>query len=45
MYNFPNLIDIQARTRIELARLGESHKVLSDAKPYTVEIHSGLKTE
>ena len=42
MYNFSNLTDIQARTRIELTRLGKSHKVLTDAKPYTVEIHHGL---
>lgn len=43
VYNFPNLTDIQARTRIELTRLGESHKVLTDAKPYPVEIHLGLR--
>jgi len=44
VYNFPNLTDIQARTRVELTKLDKSHKVLTDAKPYTVEIHSGLKT-
>ncbi|MCE2400218.1 hypothetical protein J4G08_04940 [Candidatus Poribacteria bacterium] len=39
VYNFPNLTDIQTRVRSELSKLQESHKVLTDAKPYTVEIH------
>ena len=42
VYNFPNLTDIQVRARAELTRLDESHKVLTDAEPYTVEIHHGL---
>ena len=42
MYNFPNLTDIQARARIELTKLDESHKVLTDAKLYPVETHQGL---
>lgn len=45
VYNFPNLTDIQDRARAELIKLDESHKVLTDAKPYTVEIHAGLRTE
>ncbi len=45
VYNFPNLTDIQEYTRTELAKLDESHKVLMEAEPYPVEIHSGLKTE
>ncbi len=45
VYNFPNLTDIQARTATELIKLDKSHKVLTEAKPYPVEIHSGLKTE
>ena len=45
MYNFPNLTDIQERTKTELAKLDGSHKVLTDAKPYPVEMHSGLRTE
>lgn len=43
VYNFPNLTDIQARTRTELTRLHKSHKTLTDAKPYPVEIHPVLK--
>ena len=42
MYNFPNLTDIQERTKTELKKLDESHKVLTDAKHYMVEIHPGL---
>lgn len=45
VYNFPNLTDIQERTRTELAKLDGSHKVLTDAKPYPIEMHSGLKTK
>ena len=43
VYNFPNLTDIQERTKIELTKLGESHKVLTGAEPYPVEIHPGLR--
>ncbi len=43
LYNFPNLTDIQERTRVELTKLDESHKDLTDVKSYTVEIHLGLR--
>ncbi len=39
VYNFPNLTDIQTQVRSKLSKLQESHKVLTDAKPYTVETH------
>ncbi|MDE0481173.1 MAG: nicotinate phosphoribosyltransferase [Candidatus Poribacteria bacterium] len=39
VYNFPSLANIQERTRVELMRLHKSHKTLTDAKPYPVEIH------
>ncbi len=45
VYNFPNLADIQARAGAELARFDASHKVLTDAELYPVEVHSGLRTE
>jgi hypothetical protein len=45
VYNFPNLTDIQEQTRTELTKLPETHKGLTDAKPYPVEIHTKLKTE
>ena len=43
VYNFPNLTDIQARAKTELSKLHESHKTLTDAKPYQVEIHPALR--
>ncbi len=43
VYNFPSLANIQERTRAELMRLHKSHKTLTDAKPYPVEIHPVLK--
>ncbi len=43
VYNFPNLTDIQARAGAELARLDKSHKVLTEVKPYPVEIHLPLR--
>lgn len=42
VYNFPNLKEIQERTKTELAKLRDEYRVLSDAKPYLVEMHSGL---
>ena len=43
VYNFSNLTDIQARAKTELSKLHESHKTLTDAKPYQVEIHPALR--
>lgn len=43
VYNFPNLMDIQKRTRTELKKINEIHKTLTDAKPYAVEIHLSLE--
>ncbi len=40
VYNFPNMVDIQARTKAELAMLPECHKGLYDAEAYPVEIRS-----
>ena len=45
VYNFPNLTDIQAQARMELTKFPETHKGLTDAEPYPVEIHSRLRTE
>ncbi len=39
VYNFPKLTDIQQRTKTELTKLQESHKVLKKAKTYPVDIH------
>jgi len=39
VYNFPKLTDIQKRMITELTKLDESHKTITDAKPYPVEIH------
>ena len=41
-YNFPTLQDIQARTTAELEKLPHLHKRLTDAAPYTVELHPAL---
>ena len=43
VYDFPNLHDIQASTTTELKRLPDSHKSLTEAKPYPVELHSSLR--
>jgi nicotinate phosphoribosyltransferase len=43
VYDFPILPDIQARTAAELKRLPDSHKSLTEAKPYPVELHSALR--
>lgn len=45
VYNFPNLKNIQERTKTELKKLRDTHQTLLDAKPYTAEIHPGLKIE
>ena len=42
-YNFPTLQDIQARTITELKKLPDSHKRLTEATPYVVELHSALR--
>ena len=41
-YNFPTLQDIQAHTIAELKKLPDSHKRLTDAVPYVVELHPSL---
>ena len=43
MYDFPNLRDIQASTTAKLKKLPDSHKSLTDAKPYLVEMHPTLR--
>ena len=40
--DFPTLQDIQARTIAELKKLPDSHKHLTDAAPYAVEMHPSL---
>ena len=45
VYNFLNLTEIQEHTQTELTKLRDSHQVLSDAKPYLVEVHPRLKIE
>ena len=42
VYDFPSLHDIQARTIAELKKLPESHKTLTGAVPYLVELDSVL---
>ena len=41
-YDFPTLQDIQARTTTELKKLPDSHKHLTAATPYPVELHPSL---
>ena len=43
VYDFPNLHDIQTRTTAELKRLPDSHKGLTEAKPYPVELDLVLR--
>ena len=43
VYDFPSLHDIQALTTAELKRLPDSHKSLTEAEPYPVELHPALK--
>ena len=40
VYNFPNLTDIQEKTKTELSRLEECHKDLHTPEPYSVEMVS-----
>ena len=42
VYDFPTLLDIQARTIAALKKLPNSHKQLTEATPYAVEIHPSL---
>ncbi|MYC75007.1 nicotinate phosphoribosyltransferase [Candidatus Poribacteria bacterium] len=43
VYDFPNLRDIRTQTTVELKRLPDSHKGLTEAEPYLVELHPTLK--
>lgn len=43
VYPFPNLHEIQRRMIAELKKLPNSHKNLTEAVPYPVELHSALK--
>ena len=43
VYQFPNLHEIQSRMIVELKKLPNSHKKLTEADPYAVELHSVLK--
>ena len=43
VYDFPDLHDIQTQTTTELKRLPNSHKSLTEAKPYHVELHPTLR--
>ena len=43
VYDFPNLHDIQTRTTVERNRLPGSHKNLTEAEPYLVELHPTLR--
>ena len=43
VYDFPDLHDLQALTTAELKKLSDSHKNLSNARPYPVELHPTLR--
>ncbi len=43
VYPFPNLHEIQRRMTAELKKIPNSHKNLTEAVPYPVELHSALK--
>ena len=43
VYDFPDLHDIQTQTTAELKRLPDSHKSLTEAEPYLVELHPSLR--
>ena len=43
VYDFPDLHDIQTQTATELKRLPDSHKSLTEAEPYLVELHPSLR--
>ena len=42
VYDFPTLQDIQARTAAEIEKLPETHKRITGAKPYLVELDSAV---
>ncbi len=42
VYEFPNLHDIQAHTTTELKKLPDSHKCLTEATPYAVQLDPSL---
>ena len=44
VYDFPCLHDIQTQTTTELKRLPDSHKNLTEAEPYPVELHPTLRS-
>ena len=44
VYDFPNLPDIQTQTTTALKRLSDSHKSLTKAEPYPVELHPTLRS-
>ena len=43
VYDFPDLHNIQAATTAKLRRLPDSHKTLTEAEPYPVELHPTLR--
>ena len=43
VYKFPDLWDIQEYAEAELEKLPDAHKTLTDATPYSVELHRSLK--
>ena len=43
VYDFPDLHDLQAATTAKLKRLPNSHKTLTEAEPYPVELHPTLR--
>ena len=43
VYSFPDLAEMQAKSKTELARLHEPYKRLTDAEEYPVVLSSGLK--
>ena len=44
VYDFPSLHDIQTQATTELKRLPDSHKNLTEAEPYPVELHPTLRS-
>ena len=44
VYDFPCLHDIQTQATTELKRLPDSHKNLTEAEPYPVELHPTLRS-
>ncbi len=43
VYDFPNLRDLQTQVAAALQRLPNSHKSLTEAEPYPVELHPTLR--